>query len=283
MLGDRPLAPVIVRSGLALFPVRPGDGLARAGGGDAAADGTLDLLTGTGRTRLRAGADGRIALPAFAGPAALLAGSEEADAGPGTVVLLGDSYPGDQVVEDAALAALGPLLADGAIRQAEIERRSPGRGWGVAEREAGLAAVVAGLPAPPVVIGRSSGARVAARCAAAGRIAAIIGLGYPFRHPGRPEEPARTAPLASLPVPMLILQGRADSYGGPEVAGRYAMAPCVEMAFLGTDHHWGPPPAVWAEAARRILVFLAHRLPALAGPSGAVAPPTAWRARTGAD
>lgn len=74
----------------------------------------------------------------------------------------------------------------------------------------------AGLPL--VVGGRSSGARVACRTAAATGAAAVLCLAFPLRPPrrdGAPEAPSRLPELAAVEVPVLVVQGDRDRFGLP--------------------------------------------------------------------
>jgi uncharacterized protein len=72
-----------------------------------------------------------------------------------------------------------------------------------------------GLPA--VHCGRSSGARVACRTAAASGAVAVIALAFPVHPPGKPER-SRLDELDSVTVPVLIVQGDRDAFGMPPAA-----------------------------------------------------------------
>jgi predicted alpha/beta-hydrolase family hydrolase len=65
--------------------------------------------------------------------------------------------------------------------------------------------------------GKSMGGRVASLVAddlyRAGRVKGLVCLGYPFHPPGKPAE-LRTAHLAALACPTLIVQGDRDPFGG---------------------------------------------------------------------
>lgn len=67
---------------------------------------------------------------------------------------------------------------------------------------------------PQVFGGRSAGARVACRTAAAGHAAAVICLAYPVHPPGRPEK-SRLDELQAVRVPVLVVQGDRDAFGMP--------------------------------------------------------------------
>lgn len=89
--------------------------------------------------------------------------------------------------------------------------------------------------------GRSSGARVACRTAAAAGAAGVICLAFPVHPPGRPEK-SRLDELDAVTVPVLVVQGARDPFGMPpakpkrtvvEVAGDHSLragAKAVEAA-----------------------------------------------------
>ncbi|HEY0165484.1 MAG TPA: alpha/beta family hydrolase [Jatrophihabitans sp.] len=72
-----------------------------------------------------------------------------------------------------------------------------------------------------VYAGRSSGARVACRCAAdeltRPRPIGVVTLAFPLHPPGRPDK-SRLPELAAPAVPVLVVQGGNDPYGMPEPA-----------------------------------------------------------------
>jgi len=71
---------------------------------------------------------------------------------------------------------------------------------------------------PLVVGGRSSGARVACRTAAATGADAVLCLAFPLQPParqGRPPSPSRLPELDAVPVPVLVVQGERDRFGIP--------------------------------------------------------------------
>jgi predicted alpha/beta-hydrolase family hydrolase len=81
-------------------------------------------------------------------------------------------------------------------------------------------AVVEQLPLdglPLYVGGRSSGARVACRTAAAVNATGVLCLAFPLHPPGRPEK-TRLPELESVTVPVLIVQGESDPFGMPPEA-----------------------------------------------------------------
>ncbi|WP_216209377.1 alpha/beta hydrolase family protein [Amycolatopsis aidingensis] len=82
---------------------------------------------------------------------------------------------------------------------------------------------------PMVFGGRSSGARVACRTAAAAQVAAVLCLAFPLHPPGKPEK-TRQAELDAVEVPALIVQGERDPFGRPEAGNHH------ELVLLDGDH-----------------------------------------------
>jgi predicted alpha/beta-hydrolase family hydrolase len=70
------------------------------------------------------------------------------------------------------------------------------------------------LTGPLVLGGRSAGARVACRTAGDEAAAGVLALAFPLRPPGRPER-SRAAELLAVAVPLLVVQGERDAFGGP--------------------------------------------------------------------
>ena len=70
---------------------------------------------------------------------------------------------------------------------------------------------------PLIAGGRSSGARVACRTAAATGAKAVLCLAFPVHPPGRPEK-SRLDELDAVTVPTLVVQGERDPFGMPPQA-----------------------------------------------------------------
>jgi predicted alpha/beta-hydrolase family hydrolase len=66
---------------------------------------------------------------------------------------------------------------------------------------------------PIVVAGRSSGARVACRTAAACGAAGVVALAFPLHPPGKPDK--SRADELRVDVPLLVVQGDRDAFGRP--------------------------------------------------------------------
>ena len=84
---------------------------------------------------------------------------------------------------------------------------------------AAVAHVAARAPGLPLVTGgRSSGARVACRTAAATASAGVLCLAFPLQPAsgaGRPPRPSRLPELEGVPCPVLVVQGERDAFGMP--------------------------------------------------------------------
>jgi predicted alpha/beta-hydrolase family hydrolase len=97
-----------------------------------------------------------------------------------------------------------------------------------------LAGELRGLPL--IAGGRSAGARVACRTAAATGAVGVLCLAFPLHPPGRPEK-SRQAELDAVSVPVLVVQGTSDPFGMPaggprrtivELKGNHSLSSDVE-------------------------------------------------------
>jgi predicted alpha/beta-hydrolase family hydrolase len=111
-------------------------------------------------------------------------------------------------------------------------------------------AAIAGLKAKGklVIGGKSMGGRVASMIAdeqlAAGRIAGLFCLGYPFHPPGKPES-LRTAHLATMRTPALVCQGTRDIFGSKDEVPFYPLSKSIEIHwFEDGDHDLKPRKAI---------------------------------------
>ena len=139
-----------------------------------------------------------------------------------------------------------------------------GKVFSVQQRIETLLKKINSLSAPVVLIGRSSGARVATVCATkSSQVAAVIGLAYPFKHPNKPIEEKRYIHLESISVPTLIIQGVRDEYGGIVANQKYRFSNPVEFFYLNAAHSMHLPEKplnlVRMRAKRFIMQALAER------------------------
>ncbi len=96
------------------------------------------------------------------------------------------------------------------------------------------AGAFAGLPL--VTGGRSSGARVACRTAAAADAVAVLCLAFPLSPPRRTgPRPSRLDELAAVTVPVLVVQGVRDAFGMPPATRRRAVVQVQGDHSLRTD------------------------------------------------
>jgi predicted alpha/beta-hydrolase family hydrolase len=126
---------------------------------------------------------------------------------------------------DAALAEdVSVALVEQPYRVAGRRSPAPARqldaAW-VAVVESLRGTQLAGLPL--VAGGRSSGARVACRTAAATDADGVLCLAFPLRPParaGKPQGPSRLDELDAVTVPTLVVQGVRDPFGMPPPGAR---------------------------------------------------------------
>jgi predicted alpha/beta-hydrolase family hydrolase len=117
---------------------------------------------------------------------------------------------------------------------------------------------------PLIIGGKSMGGRVASMIAdtelAAGRIAGLLCLGYPFHPPGRPTQ-LRTAHLTGLKCPTLICQGTRDEFGDRSEVGEYGLSDEIEVHWLEDgDHDLKPRKAVSGFTTAQHLQSVADRV-----------------------
>jgi predicted alpha/beta-hydrolase family hydrolase len=127
-------------------------------------------------------------------------------------------------VESADLVAVTEEAAAAGWRVVRVEQpwRVAGRRIATAppKLDEGWAAVLDRLRADGMLTGtlvlggRSAGARVACRTAAEQGAAGVLALAFPLHPPGRPEK-SRAHELTAVAVPLVVVQGETDAFGGP--------------------------------------------------------------------
>jgi hypothetical protein len=153
-------------------------------------------------------------------------------------------------MDSASMTAAAEALAEAGFRVARFEfgymaarrdgqRKPPPRAETVIpEYRAAVDAL--GAEGPLIIGGKSMGGRVASMVAdelfAAGRIAGLLCLGYPFHPPGKPAQ-LRTAHLADLRTPALICQGTRDEFGTRDEVAGYALSDRIELLWLEDGDH----------------------------------------------
>ncbi len=125
------------------------------------------------------------------------------------------------------------------------------------------------LPGAVHIGGKSMGGRIASlladRLHAAGKVAGLICLGYPFHPPGKPER-LRTAHLEGMSCPALICQGERDPFGTKDEVAGYSLSPAIGLEWLPDGNHDLAPRKAsghtkdgnWRAAADAIAGFVAE-------------------------
>ena len=178
----------------------------------------------------------------------------------GTVLLAhGAGAPMDSVAMNAVAAALVSVgfrvvrfeFAYMAARR-EGNRKPPPKAELL--RDEYLEAVRSVERAGPLIIGgKSMGGRVASLVAdelfAAGEIAGLLCVGYPFHPPAKPDQ-LRTAHLMELETPTLICQGTRDPFGTREEVAGYQLSSKIDLLwFEDGDHDLKPRKKVTGHSA----------------------------------
>jgi predicted alpha/beta-hydrolase family hydrolase len=134
-----------------------------------------------------------------------------------------------------------------AARRTTGKKRAPDREavlletWREAVRELGVKKLAIG--------GKSMGGRMATMIADELKVRAVVCFGYPFHPPGQPQK-LRTAHLASMQTPTLILQGERDPFGTPGEVAAYQLSEAIRVEwFAGGDHSLKPKANVERAAA----------------------------------
>lgn len=191
------------------------------------------------------------------------------------LVLLGHGAGGGIDSPDLAELAAALPAAGFAVARVEQPYRAAGRRTPPAARrlDAAWLTVVAELLGgdrlsglPLVVGGRSSGARVACRTAAAAGAAAVVALAFPLRPPGR--STSRLDELLGVPVATLVVQGSRDCFGGPTDFPAPLPPQFGLLAISGADHGFRTRRVdgrstgeCLAELSRGVLGWLDRRFP----------------------
>ncbi len=150
-------------------------------------------------------------------------------------------------MDHPSLTAVAQALADNGLRVVRFEfpymqrRRTHGARGGpdapavlldtwraVIEKLAGSAGLVIG--------GKSMGGRIASMVADEAGARGLVCLGYPFHPPGKPAQ-LRTAHLAGLRTPALIVQGERDPFGTPEEVRSYKLSKAIRIEWIPDADH----------------------------------------------
>lgn len=181
-------------------------------------------------------------------------------------------------MDSAAMNAAAKALAEEGLRVARFEFGfMAGRRTGAGNRPPRAEAVMPeyraaieslGATGKLIIGGKSMGGRVASMIAdemhAAGNVAGLVCLGYPFHPLGRPEQ-QRTGHLAAMQVPALIVQGTRDQMGTREEVAGYILSPAIRLLWLEDgDHDLRPRKALSGFSAADHIRTMAQAVKAFA-------------------
>lgn len=163
------------------------------------------------------------------------------DDAPATVLLAHGAGAG---MEHAFLAAFAAGLAGAGLAVWRFEfpymaARRDGRRPGpdrLPVLQATMKTLAAEVRGPLALIGKSMGGRVATTVADELGAIACVAVGYPFHPPKKPEQ-LRTAHLATLRTPTLILQGERDPFGTPDEVAGYPLSDAIELRWFEDGDH----------------------------------------------
>jgi uncharacterized protein len=143
---------------------------------------------------------------------------------PRALIVLGHGAGGGVTAPDLVTVTNAAVSAGCSVTLVEQPYRVAGRKSPAPahQLDAAWEAVIEQLapPVPLIAGGRSSGARVACRTAAATGAAGVVCLAFPVHAPGRPDK-TRLPELDAVAVPVFIAQGESDPFGmPPDAPGR---------------------------------------------------------------
>jgi predicted alpha/beta-hydrolase family hydrolase len=144
-----------------------------------------------------------------------------------------------------------------AARRTEDGRKPPPRAESVVPEYIAAVDDLGPTNGPLLIGGKSMGGRVASMAAdklfAAGRIAGLVCLGYPFHPPAKPDQ-LRTKHLVGLKVPALIVQGTRDEFGVPDEVKTYELSDKIAVHWVEDgDHDLKPRKSVTGIGAAEAL------------------------------
>lgn len=158
------------------------------------------------------------------------------------IYLAGDSYPASDKEEEtigrylAAALDLRFISHNDLLSFMDCVPKSDHTSTQIDKRVAALKAAIGEVSSPVILIGRSSGARVASLCADVRNVLAVVCLAYPFKHPHKAEEEIRYRHLESISTPTLVIQGIRDEYGGLVQMKKYKCSNAIGFFYVKAGH-----------------------------------------------
>ncbi|NQD80541.1 alpha/beta hydrolase [Pseudomonas sp. CrR14] len=155
-----------------------------------------------------------------------------------------------------------------AARREDGKKRPPNPQAKLLERWSEVHAAVRQQATGPLAIGgKSMGGRMASLLTDELEADALVCLGYPFHAIGKADKP-RTAHLADLKTPTLIVQGERDAMGDRHTVASYQLSSAIELFWLTAGDHDLKPLKVSGysheqhlqSAADAVVAFLAQRV-----------------------
>lgn len=158
---------------------------------------------------------------------------------PRATLIMGHGAGGGVDAPDLRAAARAALSVGVSVVSSEQPYRVAGRRAPAPAGQLDTAwlTVVGEFAGPLLFGGRSSGARVACRCAAAGGAVGVVCLAFPVHPPGRPEK-HRMAEIDAVEQPVLVFQGDKDPFGMLE------STPSRQVVVVQGDHSLKKAPPV---------------------------------------
>ena len=175
------------------------------------------------------------------------------------IYLGGDSYPDEADCEKQLAWVLATSNSFAFISQSSVltDKDLMSGDWRpIPHRLNQLEVLVNEIDDEVILIGRSSGARVATLFACYHKVSAVICLGYPFQAPDQDPDEDRFRHLADIKVPTLVIQGVRDNYGGCEVVDRYKLSKSVELCFINVDHEFDLSSPALEEVINKVRLFI---------------------------
>lgn len=111
------------------------------------------------------------------------------------------------------------------------------------------------------ILTHSAGGIVASNVYAESNVKKIISFGYPFKHPEREQKAYRTENLKNIDIPMLIIQGNQDEYGGLGVDKQYDLSPQITLFYVNATHEYeNLSPDDWQRVVENMTVFCRKKI-----------------------
>lgn len=183
----------------------------------------------------------------------------QSEAVPNLIYLGGDAYPDETDCELRLATVIAQDLGFKFISQRHFicdSEIGSGAWKSIPLRLTRAKEFISTLTSPVVLMGRSSGGRIATLLADVPQVKAILCMAYPFQNPEWAPEEDRYIHLATIATPTLIFQGVKDNYGGLSITRKYSFSESVSLFFLDLCHGFGPSDSQLTLIKMRVKRFL---------------------------